>query len=281
MSALIADARAAFHRQLTQTLWTVSADKVPSNADKDSRTSVAIATVVHSQVCAHSASALKLAGQISGKQFEEICREFLNTTFLALKHLRPGLFEVKRGVKITAFEQYDYLAMLTELAKRDTGVRSALNCDYVIKPDVVITRRPEPDRTINSAVAMVDDSVAEFTSLRERNSPKELIHASVSCKWTLRSDRAQNARSEALNLVRNRKGRVPHIVVITSEPMPSRIASLALGTGDVDCVYHVALPEMRKAISGLHLGDAAEMLDVMIAGKRLKDISDLPLDLAI
>jgi hypothetical protein len=70
-------------------------------------------------------------------------------------------------------------------------------------------------------------------------------------------------------------------VVITSEPLPSRIASLALGTGDVDCVYHVALPEMRLAVQALNLEDAAELLDVMISGKRLKDISDLPFDLAL
>ena len=53
----------------------------------------------------------------------------------------------------------------------------------------------------------------------------------------MRSDRAQNSRTEALNLIRNRKGNLPHIVVVTGEPMPARIASLALGTGDIDCVY--------------------------------------------
>ncbi len=37
------------------------------------------------------------------------------------------------------------------------------------------------------------------------------------------SDRAQNTRSEALNLIRNRKGRLPHIVVVTEEPSPSRL----------------------------------------------------------
>lgn len=46
------------------------------------------------------------------------------------------------------------------------------------------------------------------------------------------------------NLIRNRKGNLPHIVVVTGEPMPARIASLALGTGDIDCVYHFALYEL-------------------------------------
>jgi hypothetical protein len=63
--------------------------------------------------------------------------------------------------------------------------------------------------------------------------------------------------------------------------MPSRLASIALGTGDIDCVYHFALYELQATVQALGLDDAAEMLDVMVKGKRLKDISDLPLDLAI
>ncbi|MBN1975836.1 MAG: restriction endonuclease, partial [Anaerolineae bacterium] len=33
----------------------------------------------------------------------------------------------------------------------------------------------------------------------------------MSCKWTIRSDRGQNPRTEVLNLIRNRKGHLPHI----------------------------------------------------------------------
>ena len=97
----------------------------------------------------------------------------------------------------------------------------------------------------------------------------------------MRSDRAQNARSEALNLMRNRKGPLPHIVVVTGEPTPNRIASIALGTGDIDCVYHFALPELLETVQSLDFADAEEMLHTMIDGKRLRDIADLPLDLAI
>jgi len=38
---------------------------------------------------------------------------------------------------------------------------------------------------------------------------------------------------------------------------------------------------MHDAIDQLGLHDAADMLAVMVNGKRLKDISDLPLDLAV
>ncbi len=70
-------------------------------------------------------------------------------------------------------------------------------------------------------------------------------------------------------------------MVVTAEPTPSRLASIALGTGDIDCVYHFALYELQAAVEHLGLNDAADMLAVMVDGKRLKDISDLPLDLAI
>ena len=97
----------------------------------------------------------------------------------------------------------------------------------------------------------------------------------------MRSDRAQNSRTEALGLIRNRKGNLPHIVVVTGEPLPSRIASLALGTGDIDCVYHFALYELVRAVEQTGAEDSIEMLKMLIEGNRLKDISDLPIDLAV
>lgn len=100
----------------------------------------------------------------------------------------------------------------------------------------------------------------------------------------MRSDRAQNSRTEALNLIRNRKGHLPHIIVVTGEPLPSRLASLALGTGDLDCVYHFALYELLDAVQEYSKNgreDILETLENLVAGKRLKDISDLPLDLSV
>lgn len=63
--------------------------------------------------------------------------------------------------------------------------------------------------------------------------------------------------------------------------MPSRIASLALGTGDLDCVYHFALPELINASNDLGHEDASAMLHTMTEGQRLRDIADLPLDLVV
>ena len=42
-----------------------------------------------------------------------------------------------------------------------------------------------------------------------------------------------------------------------------------------------ALYELQETIEALGMHDAADMLAIMVNGDRLKDISDLPLDLAI
>ena len=97
----------------------------------------------------------------------------------------------------------------------------------------------------------------------------------------MRSDRAQNTRTEALNLIRNRKGRLPHIVAVMGEPLPSRISSVALGTGDIDCTYHIALPELQQAVEDVGGREDRRLMEIMVQGGRLKDISDLPFDLAV
>ena len=258
---------------------------IPSNADRASKISVKIAQGIIARLGTEVKGA-RLAGQMSGSQFEDICAEFLNVTFACLQPIRPGRWNVGKDVgsgrsAIAQFDQYEHLAALEKAAKANPHLAAALGNDYLIKPDVVISRYPEDDAVINQRAFLVDAHHARLTSLRAANQSLLILHASVSCKWTLRSDRAQNARSEGLNLVRNRKGRLPHIAVVTGEPTPNRIASIALGTGDIDCVYHFALPELVETVASLGYEDAAEMLHTMIDGKRLRDIADLPLDLVI
>jgi hypothetical protein len=283
--ALLTIARREFHASLLGSVLTINDKGVPSNADKDSNPSISIAKGIIERIGTHT-SADRLAGQRSGSQFEEICCAYLNKTFNGLTHLRPGTWTVSKGIGggrtgISRFEQYSHLNALAELASKTPDLAAALGSDYLIKPDVVIYREPEPDETFNAQGAKVSVNEALLTGLRTHNSKLPILHASISCKWTLRSDRAQNARSEGLNLVRNRKGRLPHITVITGEPTPNRIASIALGTGDIDHVYHFALYELLDTVKALGLSDYEDSLATMIDGKRLRDISDLPLDLII
>jgi len=259
-------------------------DQFPSNADGDNAASIAIAQAIYEQLQSETKVGVKLAGQMSGNKFEHITHSYVETTFAALQHLRPGKWDTSPAKrKIWDYEQYHHLSELSELAKKyeELAVHLGHKSDYVIAPDILLVREPEPDESINSKKFLVNENIAKMSTLRARFNKLPILHASISCKWTLRSDRAQNARSEALNLIRNRKGRVPHIVVVTGEPLPSRLASLALGTGDIDCVYHFALPELIASVKKLGADDTINMVKIMTDGKRLKDISDLPLDLAV
>lgn len=279
------EARRAFHKVLLQSCLTVDSQGRPSNCDGTNQTSIKLAKGIADLLKAETVGE-RAAGQTSGNQFESSCADFVRETFLRLGHLRPGKWDVRhvRGrnrLEIARYEQYSHLVALDSAAKNNPELAAALGSDYTITPDVVISREPEDDDAINVSGVLVDENVATLASLRSSTGGLPLLHASISCKWTIRSDRAQNARSEALNLVRNRKGRLPHVVVVTAEPTPSRLASIALGTGDVDCVYHFALYELQETIAALEMQDAADMLAIMVDGDRLKDISDLPLDLAI
>jgi hypothetical protein len=280
-----AAARKAFHAKLLEATLTINADGVVSNADSSNRTSKLIANGIADLLEAETFGE-RIAGQTSGNQFESICAGFVKETFLQLRHLRPGSWDVhqvsgRNRLEIARYEQYAHLVALDRAAKNDAELAAALGSDYTITPDIVVVREAETDEAINAHGFLIDGSVATYANLRKLNGGAPLLHASISCKWTIRSDRAQNARSEALNLIRNRKGRLPNIMVVTAEPTPSRLASIALGTGDIDCVYHFALYELQATLRTLDMQDAEELLAVMVNGKRLKDISDLPLDLAI
>lgn len=283
----LTEQRARFHAQLLgDGVLTVNPAGIASNADGSS--------VLSRRLAAHIATALqaetageRLAGQTSGGGFERACTDFVAATFPALSHLRPGDWVIRRGSTrgrtsgVAGFEQYHHLIDLDAAVTADPTLRAVLGNAYLIAPDVIVARQPVPDEQINARDKLVDDSVATHATLRAAVQPLPILHAMISCKWTLRSDRAQNARSEALNLIRNRKGRLPHVVVVTGEPTPVRISSLALGTGDLDCVYHFALPELTAAVDAVGPEDTRELLHMMIDGKRLKDIADLPLDLAV
>ncbi len=288
MEVIIAEARKKYHEALvSEGVLSLNKDGVASNADSNNRPSIAIAKAVAEKLGANES--VKLKGQTAGTKFEQITMQFIANTFPKLQHLRPGSWEIRSlgnqsSTKTSDFAQYEHLAYLTELVERNKQLATVLGTDYLVAPDVIVYRNLCEDAEINSNETFVDGKIAKLADLRKCNGGKPILHASVSAKWTMRSDRAQNSRTEALNLIRNRKGHLPHIVVVTGEPLPSRLASLALGTGDLDCVYHFALYELLESVREYGANgreDILETLENLIAGKRLKDISDLPLDLSV
>ena len=291
MDALIANAIFHFHKQLFETnTLTLTSVGVASNADTSSRGSKAIARRIVDILVDEQHHAIstvdKISGQTLGKQFETLTMEFLRETFPQLQNLRPGSWTIlqhgnNNKLKTSDFAQYEHLAYLNALTTQNAQLAAALGNDYLVAPDVVVYRDLYEDTEINASQCIVDDDTGKMADIRKSNGGKPILHASVSAKYTMRSDRAQNSRTEALNLIRNRKGHLPHIVVVTAEPMPNRLASLALGTGDIDCVYHFALYELIRAVKEVGSEDAVETLETLVQGKRLKDISDLPLDLSV
>lgn len=291
MEALIEKARFDFHKRLFETnTLNLNSKGVVSNADTSSNSSKKIARKVIDILVEEQKHKInvseKINGQTLGKQFEVLTMEFLSNTFPQLQNLRPGVWHIlqlgnNNRLKTSDFEQYEHLAYLSELTAENARLAAALGNDYLVAPDVVIYKDLLEDEFINIKQEIVSNNVCKMTDVRKSNGGKPVLHASVSAKFTMRSDRAQNSRTEALNLIRNRKGHLPHIVVVTAEPLPSRLASLALGTGDIDCMYHFALYELIRAVKEVGSEDANDLLDTLVKGKRLKDISDLPLDLAV
>lgn len=285
MDVLIAEARKNYHKRLLEGgILTIDDKGIPSNADSSSRLSVQIAQGIADRLLAQTRD--KAVGQTSGAKFELMNMQFLIETFPYLQNIRPGNWHIiklgnRNTIKASQFAQYEHLAYLDALKKSDAKLAASMSNDYMVAPDVVIYRDTVSDEEINAVQVVVDDSVCTMADIRAKNGGFPILHASVSAKWTMRSDRAQNSRTEALGLIRNRKGRLPHIVVVTGEPLPSRLASLALGTGDIDCMYHFALYELVEAVKETGSEDSIELLNILIAGKRIKDISDLPLDLSV
>lgn len=285
--ALIQLARKRYHKRLVENhVLTISADGVASNADSSNAPSKAIAKVVAERLGASVSG--KVKGQTAGTLFEQITMQFVSETFPRLQHLRPGAWTVldlgnQSAIKTWDFAQYEHLAYLTKIISENRRLSTTLGNDYMVAPDVVVYRDLCDDEEINKEELIVTEDICKMADLRKKNDGRPILHASISAKWTMRSDRAQNSRTEALNLIRNRKGHLPHIVVVTGEPLPSRLASLALGTGDLDCVYHFALYELLDAVreyGKYGREDIIETLENLVDGKRLKDISDLPLDLS-
>ncbi len=284
----IAELRKQYHGQIVEKIIRISktekGKEYPNFADAGSSSSIAIAYGIVNRI-SDATNIEPITGQAKGAGFEQITRDFLEAAFKLIEHLRPGRWQYANKRDISQFDQYAHLAVVKKLVKDNAELQTALGGDYIIKPDIVVGKWPVSDADINEQQQVLepDGQEASYTPLREANyrKPVMTLHASISCKWTLRSDRSQNARTEALNLIRNRKGSLPHIVVVTAEPTPWRIASIALGTGDLDCVYHFALYELIEAVKEQGSEDNIAQLRHLVDGKRLRDISDLPFDLAV
>lgn len=205
---------------------------VPNFADVDNAESMKIAAGVlgHLGIAREQASAVP---PDPGGPLEQAVCDHLGA---ALTRRHPGrCWLAARGVVISEFDQYVHLEQVHALVRANPALRITVGTDYLIRPDVTI------------GLGLVSTA-----------SGLPPLHAAISCKWTIRSDRVQNIRHECLQMIRHRRGRQPHLVTVTAEPLPSRLASIARGTGEVDAVYHIAYDAMRASVTDHANAEQAE-----------------------
>ncbi|MEU7950871.1 NgoMIV family type II restriction endonuclease [Micromonospora chalcea] len=164
---------------------------------------------------------------------------------------------VTRSGDARQFAQYEHLARLQKLFEEESTLKTTVGRDYQVSTDVMVG---VPSHWAGTQPYM--------------------LHAALSSKLTIRSDRVQNIRVEFGTLVRNRRGRLPHLVVVTAEPLPSRIISIARGTGEIDAIYHLLYDEIDEALHLLrgqsrHLTSQADGWEEMVAMKRLRPYREL------
>lgn len=244
MLSLVNDQRDAFHRALLATCLTIDEKHACSNADRSNGISVTLSLPLAEKLPGQLRVAKQPQRQRLLEQFESVVRRFLRETLAQLHQPRVmwSIFGDESG--LAAYEQYGHLAEWDSVARKNLDLKTSLG-DCLILPDAFV---------LESAGALNDrpittETVSASEDCRRAKANLRRLQGSISCKWTL--------HPEALNVALPHKGRIPHIVVVTGEPLPSRLASLAIGASDIEKVYHFALPE---------LVDAAKQLDLRRAG---------------
>ncbi|WP_052069387.1 NgoMIV family type II restriction endonuclease [Streptacidiphilus albus] len=206
--------------------------------------------------------------------------------------------------KLLHFEQYAHLDVARSLANDDglevAGALAAL--DALTAADSLLGGEPlvQAVNSVRAAVAGADERRKLLIDLMADESPLNLdlaverptiaavvpgtvllphLVAGFSLKWSLRTDRLQDPRTQGSQMAAMRRGRMPHFAAVTMEPRPYYLGRLAMGTGDLDCVYHLALPELSKAVEEVYVGPKrAKQLDTfhrLVDQRRLRDYDEL------
>lgn len=199
---------------------------VPNTADTDNAASMTISEMVLDTLEIPRDIPIGVIDPKSGRPLELAVAGALRAELPQYDPSREWLV-YETPVAISNFTQYSHLKQVDSLVEKNLELRMTLGRDYLIKPDVAVAL---PGR---------------------RPGDLPFLHASVSCKWTIRSDRVQNIRHENNQMIRHRRERLPHLMVVTAEPLPSRLASIARGTGEVDAVYHIAYGALDSSLRKL------------------------------
>ncbi|MFE0807719.1 NgoMIV family type II restriction endonuclease [Streptomyces sp. NPDC058848] len=229
---------------------------VPNSADSDSGTSKALAGSILNYLGVTAEEITSDVPENLGPALEQGVSLDLAGSLPEIDRSRD--WRVDHRKVVADFSQYSHLRKVTDAVRANPTLRTDLGIDYLIRLDVTVG--------VSRAAATQEEP--------------PFLHAAVSCKWTIRSDRVQNIRHEFLQMIRHRRGRLPHLVTVTAEPMPSRIAAIARGTGEVDAVYHIAFDALRAAVAEVGGKQQKDDLEECIGQGRLRPYEELASTLA-
>ena len=195
------------------------------------------------------------------------------------------------------FEQYRHLAVFRDFQRRyqtpsvgiiekvrrgmneaaDPHVESALEAALQ-----GLLQSEANDELVTSLLdQMPEESLLRIDITAADTYPNGRLLVALSSKWSLRTDRAQDCVSQGAKLSSLRRGHMPHYAVVTMEPRPAMLRLIAAGSGNVDCVYHLALPELRRAAAAIESRRGSEAwaprrtLERLVEQGRVRDYSDL------
>ena len=243
----VSDIRADLHRILIERLTEVRPNKFAersssiaegvecySMADSDNEPSIALAAGMVGAMVGGGGWSMPAEGDKSGREFQKVVAAFVSGVLDGIE-VAPALsleviVPVQRGKidrrmptdgdprttsTIANFEAYAHLLAIDDLVQADGRVRAAFGGDYFVRPDILVWRRPLTGSELNQAGTLLDSAAREATrsAALVDGGGGNILHASISCKWTMRSDRAQNSRTEALN-----RSATARVASLTSRP---------------------------------------------------------------
>ncbi|MBD0741639.1 hypothetical protein BG418_09090 [Streptomyces sp. CBMA152] len=195
------------------------------------------------------------------------------------------------------FEQYAHLKAARDLAADDASLevdhalqRLASDSDMSVDTrellqdlqgamhDLDIRRRSLVDLLWDESPLRLDVAAHRTLNLHGDAEVTHLV-AGFSLKWSLRTDRLQDPRTQGAKMAAMRRGRMPHFAAVTMEPRPYMLGRLGMGLGDLDCVYHLHLPALTASVDEVlaerRYRKQRETFHRMIDQRRLRDYDEL------
>ncbi|MCL1870567.1 MAG: hypothetical protein FWF90_09185 [Promicromonosporaceae bacterium] len=223
------------------------------------------------------------------------------TDLLSRFPVDAGGIEVRPERKLFDFEQYRHVGAIRDVKP---GRSKEFNVAWGRLTRFVRARATKPAdmRRADAMIAAVESSVdaadavlhklldelgdesllgLDLTVARQ-GTPDRLpsLEVGLSLKWSLRTDRAQDCRSQGAKMSALRRGRMPHFAVVTMEPRPYMLNLLGGGAGDVDCVYHLDVAALTQAVDDVYgktpqRRRGRDQFHRLVDQRRIRDYDDL------